>query len=146
MSFSWGGWDTHGENFKSLRRMLPRLDIGLTALIEDLDERGMLGDTAVVMWGEFGRTPRVNATAGRDHWSRACSCLIAGGGMKTGQVIGSTNRYGEPPQDRPVHLHEVFATFYHLLGIDPKTTTLKDPNGRPQYLVSVPEPIKELVG
>ncbi len=146
VSFSWGGWDTHGDNFNALRRMLPRLDVGLSALVGDLDERGMLDDTAVVMWGEFGRTPRVNTTAGRDHWSRASSAFIAGGGMKTGQVIGATNRYGEAPTERPVHLHEVFATFYHLLGIDPKTTTLLDPNGRPQYLVSMPEPIKELVG
>jgi hypothetical protein len=146
VSFSWGGWDTHGDNFNALRRMLPRLDAGLSALIQDLDERGMLNDTAVVMWGEFGRTPRVNSTAGRDHWSRAQAALIAGGGMKMGQVIGSTNRYAETPKDRPVHLHEVFATFYHLLGIDPKTTTLIDPNGRPQYLVNIAEPIKELVG
>ncbi len=147
VSFSWGGWDTHTDNFKSLGKMLPKLDIGLSALINDLDERGMLQDTAIVMWGEFGRTPRINNTsAGRDHWSRASAAFIAGGGMKTGQVIGSTNRYGEAPQDRPVHLHEVFATFYHLLGIDPKNTTLQDTNGRPQYLVSRPEPIKELVG
>jgi hypothetical protein len=146
VSFSWGGWDTHGDNFKSLRRMLPRLDIGLSALIQDLDERGMLADTAVVMWGEFGRTPRINTTAGRDHWARASAALVAGGGMKTGQAIGATNRYAEAPQERPVHLHEVFATFYHLLGIDPKSTTLQDPNGRPQYLVNHPQPIKELVG
>ncbi len=146
VSFSWGGWDTHSDNFKSLARMLPKLDLGLSGLIRDLDQRGMLADTAIVMWGEFGRTPRINSTAGRDHWSRASSALLAGGGMRTGQVIGSTNRYGEAPQDRPVHLHEVFATFYHLLGIDPKNTTLRDPNGRPQYLVEHPEPIRELVG
>jgi arylsulfatase A-like enzyme len=126
--------------------MLPRLDAGLSALITDLDQRGMLADTAVVMWGEFGRTPRINSGAGRDHWARASAAFVAGGGMKTGQVIGSTNRYAETPKDRPVHLHEMFATFYHLLGIDPKTTTLTDPNGRPQYLVNVTEPIKELVG
>lgn len=146
VSFSWGGWDTHGDNFNALKRMLPQLDVGLSALIEDLDQRGMLQDTAVVMWGEFGRTPRVNQTAGRDHWPRASAAFLAGGGMKGGQVIGSTNRYAEAPQDRPVHLHEVFATFYHLLGIDPKTTTLNDPNGRPQYLVNIPQPIKELIG
>jgi hypothetical protein len=146
VSFSWGGWDTHGDNFTSLKRMLPKLDVGLSALIEDLDQRGMLQDTAVVMWGEFGRTPRVNNTAGRDHWARASAAFVAGGGMKSGQVIGSTNRYAEAPQDRPVHLHEVFATFYSLLGIDPKTTTLLDHNGRPQYLVSQPNPIAELVG
>ncbi len=146
VSFSWGGWDTHGDNFKAMRRMLPMLDVGLSALIQDLDVRGLLESTAVVMWGEFGRTPRINSTAGRDHWSRASSAFIAGGGMNLGQIIGATNRYAEAPTERPVHLHEVFATFYHLLGIDPKTTTLEDPNGRPQYLVKVAEPIKELVG
>ncbi|MEX2141601.1 MAG: DUF1501 domain-containing protein [Pirellulales bacterium] len=146
VSFSWGGWDTHGDNFNAMRRMLPMLDVGLSALIQDLDERGMLDNTAVVMWGEFGRTPRINSTAGRDHWARASSAFVAGGGMKLGQVIGATNRYGEAPTERPVHLHEVFATFYHLLGIDPKTTTLQDPNGRPQYLVNIAEPIRELVG
>jgi hypothetical protein len=146
VSFSWGGWDTHGDNFNAMRRMLPKLDVGLSALILDLHERRLLESTAVVMWGEFGRTPRVNATAGRDHWSRASSAFIAGGGMKMGQVIGATNRYAEAPIERPVELHEVFATFYDLLGIDPKTTTLEDPNGRPQYLVKNPEPIAELVG
>jgi hypothetical protein len=146
VSFSWGGWDTHGDNFNALRRMLPQLDVGLSALVEDLDQRGMLADTAVVMRGEFGRTPRVNTTAGRDHWARACSAFIAGGGMKPGQVIGSTNRYGEEPHERPVHLQEVFATLYHLMGIDAKQTTLRDPNGRPQYLVSMPDPVRELIG
>jgi hypothetical protein len=146
VSLSWGGWDTHGDNFNALRRMLPPLDRGLSALIEDLDQRGLLQDTVVVMWGEFGRTPRINGGAGRDHWARAASALIAGGGLKTGQVIGATNRYGEAPTDRPVHLQQVFATFYTLLGIDPKTTQLIDPNGRPQYLVDHTEPVRELLG
>ena len=146
VSFSWGGWDTHANNFTSLRKQLPKLDIGLSALLIDLDQRGMLQDTMVVMWGEFGRTPRINMGACRDHWSRSSSCFIAGGGMKMGQVIGSTNRYGEAPQDRPVQLGEVFSTLYHTLGIDPKTTTLTDQNGRPQYLTSNPNTIPELVG
>ncbi len=146
VSFSWGGWDTHQDNFKSLRKQLPKLDIGLSALLIDLDQRGMLQDTIVAMWGEFGRTPRINMSAGRDHWSRASSCFLAGGGMKMGQVIGSTNRYGETPQDRPVHLGEVFSTLYHTLGINPATTTLTDSNGRPQYLTQNPNTIPELVG
>jgi hypothetical protein len=146
VSFSWGGWDTHSDNFNSLRKQLPKLDLGLSGLLIDLEQRGMLDDTMVVMWGEFGRTPRVNMTAGRDHWSRASSCFIAGGGMKMGQVIGATNRYGEAPADRPIQLGEVFATLYSQLGIDPKNTTLTDNNGRPQYLTKFPEPIKELVG
>jgi len=145
VSLSWGGWDTHGDNFNQLRRQLPALDTGLSALVEDLSNRGMFEDVALVMWGEFGRTPRINGSGGRDHWSRASSALLAGGGLKMGQVIGSTNRYGEAPQDRPVHIHEIFATLYRVLGIDVKTTTLIDPNGRPQYLVEHPEVIPELV-
>jgi hypothetical protein len=146
ISLSWGGWDTHGDNFNSLRRQLPPLDTALSAMLEDLDASGLLSNTIVVMWGEFGRSPRINPQAGRDHWARAASALVAGGGMRMGQVIGSTNRYGETAQDRPVHLQEMFATFYHLLGIDPHNTTIRDPNGRPQYLVTHPDPIAELIG
>jgi hypothetical protein len=96
------------------------------------------------MSGEFGRTPRINSGAGRDHWPQAAFFFMAGGGMKTGQVIGATNRLGEKPQDRPVHLQQVFATVYHLLGID-LNTQLVDPNGRPQYLLEHREVIQELV-
>ncbi len=146
VSFSWGGWDTHSANFETLRRQLPPLDVAMSAMLEDLEASGLLKSTIVVMWGEFGRTPRINPGAGRDHWARAATAFVAGGGMKMGQVIGSTNRYGEEPADRPVHLQQVFSTFYQLLGIDPKTTTIRDPNGRPQYLVANPEPIAELLG
>ena len=145
VSFSWGGWDTHTENFSTLRRQLPPLDTALSAMINDLDESGLLATTTIAMWGEFGRSPRISG-GGRDHWPRAASVFIAGGGLRSGQVIGSTNRYGETAQDRPVHFQEVFSTFYHQLGIDPRTTTLRDPNGRPQYLVEHPEPIAELIG
>ena len=148
VSFSWGGWDTHSENFSNLRRMLPPLDVGLSTLIDDLDSSGLLKSTMIVMWGEFGRTPRVNTNpgGGRDHWARVASALVAGGGFKVGQVIGATNRYAEAAQDRPVQLQEMFATFYHRLGIDPKNTTIRDPNGRPQYLTAHPDPIAELIG
>jgi hypothetical protein len=146
VSLGFTGWDTHGDNFNTLRKKLPLIDAGLSALLTDLDERGLLQDTVILMTGEFGRTPRVNKDAGRDHWSRASSAWIAGGGLKMGQLIGSTNRIGEAPQDRPVHLGEVFATLYHVLGIDPHTTTINDPNGRPQYLTAKPDPIPELIG
>ncbi len=145
VTFSWGGWDTHGDNFNSMRQQLPALDRGLATLIEDLDARGLLDETLIVMSGEFGRTPRVNGSAGRDHWPRASFFFLAGGGLRTGQVIGSTTRLGEEPKDRPVHVHEVFATIYRQLGIDVNTTTLVDPNGRPQYLVDVRQPIHELI-
>src|SRR5688572_20063448 len=135
VSLSWGGWDTHGQNFQSMKQQLPALDVGLSALIEDLSARGMLDSTMIMMSGEFGRTPRINGGAGRDHWAPASFFFLAGGGLRTGQVIGSTNRLGERPHDRPVHLQQIFATVYKNLGIDVEHTTLADPNGRPQYLV-----------
>jgi uncharacterized protein (DUF1501 family) len=146
VSLGWGSWDTHYGNFPILRRELPPFDHGLSGLITDLDASGLLENTIVVIGGEFGRTPRINSFAGRDHWPLVTSALVAGGGMRMGQVIGSTNRYAEQPKDRPIHLQELFATFYHQLGIDPHTTTLRDPNGRPQYLVAHSDPIPELIG
>jgi hypothetical protein len=145
VSLSWGGWDTHANNFGHLKMQLPPMDQGLGTLIEDLDAHGLLHDTIVIVWGEFGRTPRVNQGAGRDHWPRAMSVLVAGGGLQTGQAIGKTNRNGEMPQDRPVHLQEIFATLYQHMGIDPKYTTLVDNNGRPQYLVEHSTGLRELV-
>lgn len=145
VTFSWGGWDTHGNNFTTLKRQLPQLDIGLSALVEDLHQRGLDRDVTVVMWGEFGRTPRVNNSAGRDHWPQLAMCWLCGGGMRTGQVIGSSTRYAEAALDRPVHLQEVLATLYHNLGIDVAHTQLIDPAGRPQYLLDYRNPISELV-
>jgi uncharacterized protein (DUF1501 family) len=124
---------------------LAKFDQAITALIEDLHARGLDQDVSVVAWGEFGRTPRINKDAGRDHWPQVSCCLLAGGGMRTGQVIGSTNRLGEVPQDRPVHYQEVFATLYHRLGIDVSTATIPDFSGRPQFLLDRHEPIKELI-
>ncbi len=145
VSLGFTGWDTHQDNFVNLKRMLPLFDAGLSALIMDLEVRGLLQDTLIMVTGEFGRTPRVNNMAGRDHWSKASFCFLAGGGLKHGQVIGSTDRYGEVPNDRPVHIGEVFATLYHYMGINPKSTTLIDNNGRPQYLTNHPLPLRELV-
>ena len=138
-------WDWHKENFLNVRATVPMLDIGLSAMVEDLHARGLADDVSVVVWGEFGRTPRINANAGRDHWPNANMCIMAGGGMQTGQVVGSTNRLGEVPQDRPVHYREVFATLYHNMGIDPETLTLEDLRGRPHYVVDQRKPIGELI-
>jgi hypothetical protein len=145
VSTQWGGWDTHSDNFRTLRNQVPSLDCGLSALIGDLYDRGMDKDVTVIMWGEFGRTPRVNAAAGRDHWPRVMQALVAGGGMKSGQVIGATDRLGGEAVDRPVHLRDVFATLYQNVGIDTKRVQLTDPAGRPQYLVEGHEPVRELV-
>jgi hypothetical protein len=144
VTLSYGRWDSHGKNFDLVRDHGGKLDQGLSALIDDLELRGMLNDVTVVAWGEFGRTPRINKGAGRDHWPQVSCAFLAGGGMKLGQAIGATNRLGEYAKDRPVRFGEIFATLYHNLGLDPSTTTINDPTGRPQHLVDDP-PMKELV-
>ncbi|MCA9110941.1 MAG: DUF1501 domain-containing protein, partial [Planctomycetaceae bacterium] len=139
-------FDWHGGNFSNGRRAIPLLDQGLAALIDDLYRHGLENDVTVVVWGEFGRTPKINQSAGRDHWNRNTFALLAGGGMPVGQVIGSTNRYAEEPIDRPVHFQEVFATIYRNLGINTESTTITDLTGRPRYLVDAGyQPLPELV-
>lgn len=146
VTLNFGRWDFHGGNFKSLKnKYLPLWDQGLSALIEDLHQRGLADDVSVVTWGEFGRTPRINDRAGRDHWPQVGGALLAGGGMKTGQVIGATDRIGGEPSDRPVHFGEVISTIYHNLGIDANHTTVNDLSGRPRYLVDGWKPMPELV-
>jgi hypothetical protein len=144
VSLSYGRWDSHGANFDLVRDHGGKLDQCLSALIEDLEQRGMLDDVTIVVWGEFGRTPKINDKAGRDHWNKVSCAYLAGGGMRTGQAIGSTNRLGEEAAERPVHIQEIMATLYHNLGIDTATVTIPDPTGRPQYLVDH-EPIRELI-
>jgi len=145
VTMNFGRWDFHSANHSELLTHLPLFDQGLTALVEDLHERGLDKDVAVVAWGEFGRTPQINKDAGRDHWPRVGCAVLAGGGFKTGQVIGATDRLGGEPTDRPVHFGEVFATLYHWLGIDLANTTLPDLSGRPQYLVDGWSPMRELL-
>lgn len=140
-------WDHHGQNFDALRQDLPLLDQGVSALVEDLHQRGLDKDVSVVVWGEFGRTPTINKDGGRDHWPRVSCGLLFGGGMKHGQLIGATDRLGGEAVDRPVHFGEVFATLYHSLGIDVNKATVDDLTGRPQYLVDNGyQPMRELVG
>ena len=146
VTLNFGRWDFHSNNFKELKnRDLPLWDQGVTALVEDLHERGMDSDVSLVAWGEFGRTPKINKNAGRDHWPQVGGALLAGGGMRAGQVIGSTDRLGEGPKDRPVHFGEVVSTLYHNMGIHAPTTTVQDLQGRPHYLVDGHQPMKELV-
>jgi len=146
VTLAFSRWDHHGKNFPQLREDLPLLDQGLTALLQDLRERGMEKDVSVIVWGEFGRSPAINKDGGRDHWPRVSCALLAGGGMKTGQVIGATDRLGGEATERPVQFGEVFSTLYHNLGIDTSKVTLPDLAGRPQYLVDGQQPIRELVG
>ena len=145
VSVSFSDFDTHSANYPRMRHMLPILDHGLYALITDMKQRGMLDDVSIVIWGEFGRTPKINANGGRDHWPKVGMAMMAGGGMKVGQVIGATDRMAATATERPVTYQDVFATLYHNLGINPHQTTIIDPTGRPQYLLSEGEPIKELV-
>jgi hypothetical protein len=147
VTLSFSRWDWHGANFAQGRTEMPLLDDAVMSLVEDLDRFNMLDDTPVVVWGEFGRTPKINRDAGRDHWPQVSCALLAGGGMRTGQVIGSTNRLGEHAQDRPVHFQEVLATLYKSIGIDIDHVTLTDRAGRPQYLLDHNKygPMKELV-
>ena len=146
VSVSISDFDTHSKNFPRMRQLLPLVDHGLHALLEDLDERGLLAQTSIVVWGEFGRTPRVDPkTGGRHHWPRVGPALLAGGGMRCGQVIGATDREAGAAVSRPVHYKDVMATLYHCLGIDARRTTLIDPQGRPQYLLDEGEVIGELV-
>jgi hypothetical protein len=145
VTLAFSRWDHHGKGFDALRQDLPLLDQGLTALIEDIHQRGLDKDVSVVVWGEFGRTPKINKDGGRDHWPNVNCALLAGGGMRTGQVIGSTDRLGAEVKDRPVQFGEVFATLYHNLGIDVSKTTIPDLTGRPQYLVDGYSPMRELI-
>jgi hypothetical protein len=116
---TFGGWDTHANNFRSLREnLLPQLDQVLAALFTTLAAKGLLDSTAVCVTGEFGRTPRINERAGRDHWPRAMSVLLGGGGMRGGQVIGASDARGMGPAGEPITPDQVAASFYHSLGID----------------------------
>jgi hypothetical protein len=141
---SYGSWDTHGQNFTSLKRMLPVVDRGIAALVQDLHDRGMAKDVLVVMWGEFGRTPRINGGAGRDHWGPCMSALVAGGGMKMGQMVGTSSARGEYPKDRRVTVPQVLSTFYRAMGIDP-SMTFNNGSGRPMYLLDDRTPVSELL-
>jgi hypothetical protein len=147
VSLSTGGWDTHGQNFKQLKeRNLPVLDAGISNLVHDLKYLGMLDDVSIVVWGEFGRTPKINSGAGRDHWPRVMGALLAGGGMNTGQVIGETDRTGSEASERPVRIGEIFATLYHNCGLNPAKLTAEDLSGRPMNLVDPSnKPMRELV-
>jgi len=129
------------------RKYLPVFDHALSTFMTDLDQRGLLRRTSVVVWGEFGRTPRINPKGGRDHWPNTQSVLLAGGGIEGGRVIGQTDPTGGTPASRPVHVQEVFATLYRNLGIDPNTIKIPDLNGRPRYLVDDNrQPVHELYG
>lgn len=148
VTVSVGSWDQHGSAGGTIkdkyREYAPQVDQAVTALIEDLEQRGRLDDTTIFLWGEFGRTPRINNTGGRDHWPQAMSVLLTGGGLRRGQVIGATNRKGEHPTDRTLGPADVLATIYHTLGVDYRRE-FTNGEGRPIKLLAEGDPIRELV-
>lgn len=141
-----GGWDTHSQTFQAHKtRLMPQLDNVLAALIADLERTGLLNDTIVMCAGEFGRTPRVNKNAGRDHWARSMACVLAGGGIKRGYVHGSTDASGMAPNVDPVTPDDIGSTIFTQLGIDPKTE-LQTPTGRPIQLFREGRVVEKLIG
>ncbi len=144
VSLTLSDYDTHRDNFGRLHLLMPVLDRALYAFTTDLARRGMLDDVTIVVWGEFGRTPKINSNAGRDHWPGAGMCLLAGGGLRHGQVVGATDRYGAIVTSRPVRYLDVMATLYRGLGIDPMHATLVDPTGRPQHVAGDGRVLEEL--
>jgi uncharacterized protein DUF1501 len=146
VTISFGGWDTHGQNFQNLRqRQLPPVDGAFSTLLSDLSDRGLLGDTLVLWMGEFGRTPKINKNAGRDHYPKCMSVVFAGGGAKCGQVVGKSDETASLPADRPVTPEDMAATIYHLLGVDGHKMYTTN-TGRPMRIVEKGEVVRELVG
>lgn len=145
VTVNYGGWDHHEKIFQGLDAKLPEFDQGLAALIRDLDERGLLAETLVACFGEFGRTPKVNDKGGRDHWGRAGSLIFAGADIRRGLVLGSTDKNGAFVTDRPVRPADVAWTIYGALGIDPAKEIIT-PEGRPVTILAEGAPIGELFG
>ena len=150
VTLNYSKWDWHGGSYNTIfnreKEDFPIFDQCVSALVEDLHVRGLSDDCTVIIWGEFGRTPLISAQVGRDHWPRVNCALLAGGGMKTGQVIGATDRLAGEAISRPVTFSDVYATLYHNLGIDSSVATVTDLNGRPQYVLEENAPaIRELV-
>jgi hypothetical protein len=146
VTVAYGFWDTHGGNFKRLRQNLPLFDTGISALIEDLKQRGLDRDVQVIVWGEFGRTPKINKDAGRDHWAPVNTALLAGAGTPGGVVLGATDKSGAYATSNPIHYRSILATVYHHLGLDPHTM-LKDVFGRPTAILpEETKPVRELCG
>jgi hypothetical protein len=155
VSVLFAGWDHHWDLEAGMKRYLPMVDSCVSTLFRDLEDRGLLETTLVVLCGEFSRTPKMNdggnggkprsmGTPGRDHWGNSMFCLLGGGGVKGGQIVGSTDRLGTRPNTRPVVPANIHATIYQVLGIDPKLQLL-DPSGRPVQVLDDPTPIHELL-
>ena len=144
VTLAYGSWDTHGQNFTILKKQMPALDRGMANLIQDFHDLGMDKEVVTIMWGEFGRTPKINNGAGRDHWAPVMSALVAGGGLKMGQAVGASTARGERPRDRPYTAAQVLSTLYRAIGIDP-SMTFPNGSGRPMSILDDREPVTELL-
>jgi hypothetical protein len=144
VTLHYGGWDMHGTIAQSMKAIAPQMDRAVSTFVEDLHQRGLDQNILLVISGEFGRTPRVNGSAGRDHWAPLSTLAFAGGGLKMGQVVGESNSRAEIPKSRPINPQDMMATICHVLGVDPKMQ-FRDPSGRPVYLVESGNVIPELV-
>lgn len=144
VTISYGGWDMHGNIERSMQQRSPQLDQAVSAFVEDIYERGLSEKILLVISGEFGRTPRINKNAGRDHWAPLSTLAFAGGGLKMGQVVGDSAPKVDVPGTKPIHPQDLMATIFHVLGIDPQVQFL-NPAGRPVYMLDKGKPITELV-
>jgi len=145
VTVSYGGWDMHAGIESSMKRQAPGLDQGLAALVNDLDQRGLLASTIVLVTSEFGRTPKINASAGRDHFPRVYSVAVAGGGFKRGLVYGTSNSTASEPEENPVRMEDLLTTVYHQMGIN-ADKELMAPGGRPIEIIDGGDVVKDLVG
>jgi hypothetical protein len=145
VTINYGGWDMHGNIAQSMRQTAPAVDHAVSAFVRDVTQRGMADDILLVITGEFGRTPRVNGGAGRDHWAPLSTLALSGGGLRMGQAVGESNARAEVPRTTPLTPQDLMATVFHVLGI-PQGTHYMDPTGRPVPMVNGGRPIRELVG
>ena len=145
VTVNYGGWDMHGNIAQSMRRTAPALDHAISAFVTDVNQRGLQNDILLVVSGEFGRTPRVNNNAGRDHWAPLSTLALAGGGLRMGQTVGESNSRAEVPKTTPITPQHLMATIFHVLGI-PQDLHYNDPTGRPTTMLNGGRPIRELVG
>jgi hypothetical protein len=144
VTVEFGGWDMHGQIVQGMRNLGPQVDQACAAFVQDLHQRGLNDDILLVVTGEFGRTPRVNGSAGRDHWAPLSTLALAGGGLKMGQVVGESNARAEVPRTTPITPQDLMATVFHVLGM-PLDLNYNDPSGRPTPMINGGRPIQELV-
>jgi hypothetical protein len=144
VTLNFGGWDMHGQIAQGMRNLGPQVDRAVSAFVTDVNQRGMQNDILLVISGEFGRTPRINGNAGRDHWAPLSTLALAGGGLRMGQVVGESSSRAEVPRTRPITPQDLMATVFHVLGI-PQGLHYNDPTGRPTPMINGGRPISELV-